>query len=398
MKLSSFNVILTHNLDIFTGVQNPPYAFLRDNILDTDLRRLAYWPVGEYERLHGVSKIENEGEGAIEWDSSAYNMILANETEKFIDNQVETNPEQPFFTYVALGGVHTPHSPPDKYIDGTPIAGVHDTAHMDVLAEVDLVVGTIMNKLKEKGILEDTIVVFTSDNGGLGTNTGSDSVYNGHYSGGPLRAEKSSIYEGGHRVPMTIRWDNGNVPKGEKRSHIIGLNDLYATLCEFAGVEIPISQAVDSVSFANYTLNEKRLQGLRKSQGYWSFTKYGNRFLLGYESVRMGHLKLIHDYQNSTLELYDLDKDIGERNDISLTIDPSIIEEMYNELKTFGPCHDMEGEFYVTKQDRNRSCEWFGKTNTWERCEEDFEGWMNCRLTCSMKSSRQCHKVYEVDQ
>ncbi len=379
----------------FAGVQNPPYAFVRNDIMEVDLNNITFWEVGNYSTPSGISKIESSGEGDVNWESSAYNMILLNETKTFIDSHLEKNPSKPFFTYVALGAVHTPNSPPDFFIDGTPIAGQYATPHMDVLSELDLIVGSLIKKLDEKGILEDTIIVFTSDNGGLGLYQGVDSELNGHYSSGPLRAEKASIYEGGHRIPMTIRWD-GNVPKGETRSHIVGLNDLFKTLCDLVGVTVPRNQAIDSTSFANYLIDGSDLTGLRDSLGSWSFVKYRNSFRLGQEAIRVGSLKLIHDYQNETFELYDLDNDISERNNLITSVNETLINEMYDELLRIGPCHDRTGSFYVRKQKRKRSCQWFGKKSTFKRCNKFKEGITHCRLTCALKNSPQCKKISDL--
>ncbi len=68
---------------------------------------------------------------------------------------------------MALGSVHTPHSPPDKYVDGSPIKGEYPTAHMDVLYELDKVVGSLVSTVENNGLASDTIIIFTSDNGGL---------------------------------------------------------------------------------------------------------------------------------------------------------------------------------------------------------------------------------------
>jgi arylsulfatase A len=114
---------------------------------------------------------------------------------------------------------------------------------------MDKVVGSLIQMLEEKDVIEDTIIVFASDNGGLGTNVTNDLEF-GHLPSGPLREEKGSIYEGGHRISITIRWDNGMIPKGEKRPHMVGLNDLFATLTDFANITVPYGQASDSVSFA----------------------------------------------------------------------------------------------------------------------------------------------------
>ena len=204
---------------------------------------------------HGMSIIGRSGEGSDDWDSTAYNMILVNETEKFLDEHLENNSEKPFFTYVSLGSVHGPHSPPYEYIDGTPIAGQHETSHLDLLDELDKVVGSLVSMLDERKLTNNTIIIFTSDNGGSNADeTSSEAV--GHLSAGPLREGKATIYEGGTRIPMTFRWDK-MIPKGETRSsHFVGLNDIYATLCDLVGIRKPNRfQAVDSISFANYMLN-----------------------------------------------------------------------------------------------------------------------------------------------
>ncbi len=390
------------------GIQNPPYIFLRNSTVEMkstqesksdgiDYSQIAHWPIGNFSMPHGLSKIDKAGEGSTDWDTSAYNMILVNETRQFLDDHLEADDGKPFFTYVALGGVHIPHSPPDKYLDGTPIAGKYKSPHLDVLWEVDLVLGSMVEMLEERDLLNDTIIVFTSDNGGLGASSGGEeSLMKGHHSGGPLRAEKASIYEGGHRVPMTIRWDGGNVPRGEKRSHYVGLSDLFATLCDFAGVEVPRKHAVDSVSFAGYTMDETSTRGLRDSLGFWSFVKHGNSFRLGQESVRMGDLKLIHDYQNETFELYDLANDITESNNIVSEVEGSLVQTLYDEIKRIGPCHDREDSFYVRKSKKIRNCEWFGAKNTWKRCDRFQEGWIYCRLTCALSSSPQCKKISQL--
>lgn len=397
MEQGPWDIGFQNSYVTLAGVQNPPYVFLRNNTVDMmDLNRVKFWPTGNYSMPQGVSKIDSPGEGHEDWDSSAYNMIVVNETEKFIDDHLRVNASQPFFAYVALGAVHIPHSPPDKYLDGTPIAGQHETPHMDVLSEVDKVVGSLIQKLEEKKVLEDTLIIFTSDNGGLDPDSGSDGVRTGHYSGGPLRAEKASIYEGGHRIPMTFRWDNGNIPKGEKRSHYVGLSDIFTTLCDLLDIDVPPRQAIDSVSFADYMYNETATEGLRSSLGMWSFVKHQNSFRLGQEAVRVGSMKLIHDYQNNTFELYDLDNDVSESKNLISDASEEMIQDMYDELKKIGPCHDAPGKFYVRKRKKKFSCQWFGRKNTWNRCGKHAEGWINCRLTCALRSSKQCKTIGDL--
>lgn len=86
------------------GIQAPPYAFLRDGKFQLkDLRNVTHWDEGSYRTKSGYSEILFSGDGASGWDSSEYNMILVNETKEFIQNHVQERPDDPFFTYVALG-------------------------------------------------------------------------------------------------------------------------------------------------------------------------------------------------------------------------------------------------------------------------------------------------------
>ena len=138
--------------------------FLRDGKFE-DLSNITMWQQRAYDMPFGKSIIGKAGDGSPNWDSTAYNMLLVNETARFLDDHLENRPDDPFFTYIALGSVHTPHSPPTIYMDGTPVAGEYGTAHMDVLGEMDMAVGSVVQHLEKRGLLDDTIVVFTSDNG-----------------------------------------------------------------------------------------------------------------------------------------------------------------------------------------------------------------------------------------
>ena len=148
---------------------------------------------------HGKSKIRFKGEGDKGWDSTAYNMILVNETTQFIDAHIQsdTASNRPFFAYVALGSVHIPHSPPDYYLDGTPIAHEYRSEHLDMLLEMDKVVGSLTKVIEDRKLEEETIIIFTSDNGGLKLSELELDL--GHESSGPLRGQKGMIYEGGTR-------------------------------------------------------------------------------------------------------------------------------------------------------------------------------------------------------
>lgn len=140
---------------------------------------------------------------------------------------------------------------------------------MDMLLEMDKVVGSLVSVVEERGLAQDTIIIFTSDNGGLGRREGTDPA-SGHDSSGILRGAKSLIWEGGHRIPLIFRYD-GFFPANSERSHLVGLNDIYATLCDLIGVEIPYLSAQDSISFADYIVSKSNTSGLRKELGMWEY-------------------------------------------------------------------------------------------------------------------------------
>ena len=292
------------------GLQSPPYVFFRDDMLDVSLDQVKYWDNGSYSMPNGFSIIRSPGQGFEEWDSTSYNMILVNETKAFLDKHIN-NAGDPFFAYVPIGNAHKPHSPPDKFLDGTNVAGSYGTRHMDILYEMDKVVGALIEALTDRQLLDDTIIIFTSDNGGLrGENTNSDKF--GHLSSGQLRGAKDQVYEGGIRVPLTFRWDNGPIPKGEKRSQMIGLNDLYKTICGLIGIDVPVDQALDSINFANYIMDKNLNSGLREWQHSWRYSKNGLRE----EAIRYNDMKLIQHYNRKTVELYNLTADVSETNNI----------------------------------------------------------------------------------
>lgn len=359
--------------------------------------RIKYWDEGNYSMPRGLSMIKSPGEGSDVWDSTSYNMILVNETKTFLDQHIEEE-SNPFFTYIALGAAHLPHSPPYRFDDGSPVADEYATTHMDVLFEMDKVVGALIEALEERNLLEDTIVIFTSDNGGLNNDTFSDQY--GHFSNGPLKGAKTEVYEGGIRVPMTFRWDNGNIPKNETRSNIIGLNDLFKTICGLVNVEVPIDQAMDSIDFTKYIFNPKKTGGLRQTFGAWVYDS--SRLIR--EALRYREMKIVRSFQNDTFELYNLTEDISESTDLSAD-NEDIVKKLFKKLRTIGPCYDKGGHFKVQNKKIKKgfefkTCYWFRKKRTAARCKKYPEARLHCRSACAGSNSRYCLKDLhsEVEQ
>ena len=192
-----------------------------------------------------------------------------------------------------------------------------------MLEATDESLGRIRAKLAELGLAENTIVIFTADNGGMsasnqyrGVNHPRKSLDSRFASSNlPLRGAKGWNYEGGVRVPLIVHWPGRTKPNSKSHALVTG-TDYYPTLLEMTGLPALPDQHVDGVSFL------PALRGKDHDRGaiYWHFPHYSNH---GYQSpggaIRLGKYKLLEYYENGSVQLFDLEKDLGERNDLSGT-------------------------------------------------------------------------------
>lgn len=269
---------------------------------------------------------------------------LANETVQFM----EANQEQPFFAFLSFYSVHTPLiSRPDlerKYEDKRDRLGLEtqwrqldsawdiDVAHERLTQDhatyagmvegMDLAVGKVLAALDDLGIADNTIVIFTSDNGGLST-TGAKWVPT---SSMPLRAGKGWLYEGGIRVPTLVRWPGVVEPGSESAEPIIGI-DFYPTLLEAAGLPMRPEQHLDGISILPLLTGG----ALDRDAIYWHYPHYGNQGGFPGAIIRQGDWKLIEKFEGG-LELYNLSDDLGEQHNLADT-SPKRAHEMLGKLK-----------------------------------------------------------------
>jgi arylsulfatase A len=184
-------------------------------------------------------------------------------------------------------------------------------AYAAMVTRLDREVGRILDLVRELGLDDRTIVVFTSDNGPTYDRTGgSDSEF--FRSAGPLRGLKGSLYEGGIRVPAIVRW-KGNVPAGVVSDRVTGFEDWMPTLLELAGAKDAVPSAIDGVSFAPTLLGQAQEP---RPFLYREFPGYG-----GQQAVRVGDWKGVRQGLGKPgaprLELYDLETDVGEARDVA---------------------------------------------------------------------------------
>ncbi|MEG0996739.1 MAG: sulfatase-like hydrolase/transferase, partial [Clostridia bacterium] len=181
-----------------------------------------------------------------------------------------------------------------------------DPEYAAMIWNLDENIGRLVAALKDAGKLENTMLVFTSDNGGLSTSEGSPTC------NAPASEGKGWLYEGGTRVPLFICW-HGTVEAGSECDTPVTTPDFYPTFLEAAGLAARPEQHCDGVSLLPL------LQGksLAPRPIFWHYPHYGNQGGTPGSSVRLGDDKLIEFFEDGRLELYDLSKDLGESKDIS---------------------------------------------------------------------------------
>jgi len=155
---------------------------------------------------------------------------------------IKANKSKPFFLYLATTNIHHPFTPAPQF-KGTSQCGRYG----DFIAELDWIVGEVLESLDENGLTENTLVIFTSDNGGMLNNGGQGAWKAEHRLNGDLLGFKFGAWEGGHRVPFIARWQ-GKIPAGTKSDKLISHIDLLATLGAIAGQAIGKEHVVDSVN------------------------------------------------------------------------------------------------------------------------------------------------------
>jgi arylsulfatase A-like enzyme len=193
---------------------------------------------------------------------------------------IEDHRAEPFFLYFAHRNIHAPLRP-NKRFAGTSEIGVYG----DFIDELDWSVGEVLATLDRLHLTENTLVFFSSDNGGVQAYRRIDHAeINGHRINGPLRGQKTEVYEGGHREPFLVRWP-GRVKAGSESRSLIALTDVMATCADLLGVPLSHEGAEDSISFAPVLLEGSGADGGRKS--------LVNDSMMGLFSIREGPWKLI---------------------------------------------------------------------------------------------------------
>jgi arylsulfatase A len=218
---------------------------------------------------------------------------------------IEQNKEKPFFLYLAHATPHIPFAAKPRLIEK--YRDAFNPAYAAMMESLDDTVGMIVAKLDELKLAEKTIVVFTSDNGGLHVLESPDSpaTYNT-----PFRAGQGFLYEGGLRVPLIVRWPN-QVAAGRTVDTPVINTDWTPTFLEFCGRKAP--SPLDGMSIAPLLRGGE----LPPRSLFWHFPHYSEQGNRPGGAIREGDWKLIEHYEDGKLELFNLAQDIGEDHDLA---------------------------------------------------------------------------------
>ena len=240
------------------------------------------------------------------------------------------SPEQPFFLYVPLGSPHAPIVPTKEWQGKSGLNG-----HADFVMQTDATVGVIMDALEENGFADNTLLIFTSDNG---TSRGAnirELREQGHYVSAHYRGSKADLWEGGHRVPFVVRWP-GKVQPDSRCDQLITQVDFFATVSEITG-EQALDMGEDSVSFLP-ALSGQPIVSTRNGVIHHSVS--------GHFGYRQGKWKLLlargsggwsaptergANADAPPAQLYDMERDPSEQNNLYLT-HPEVAERLLADL------------------------------------------------------------------
>jgi arylsulfatase A len=267
--------------------------------------------------------------------------VFLRKSREFLTEHARENPGQPFFLFHSCQAVHLPSFPAPEF-QGKTQAGPHG----DFIHQFDATVGRLLDTLEELGVAENTLVIVTSDNGPELPTVKEMRKTHDHDGARPWRGVKRDNWEGGHRVPLLVRWP-GVVKPGRKTAQTVSLTDLMATVAEITGSKLPGGAAEDSVSLwpvltsrqpenealRPYTLQES-IRGFSIRSGPWKYLDHRGSGGNNYDTD--GHwgandLALPQSGPDAPGQLYHLEHDPGERDNLYFK-HPEVVERLKREL------------------------------------------------------------------
>jgi arylsulfatase A-like enzyme len=320
-----------HGFDSFYGISSslddPPYVYIKD-------RRTITIPTEVLPKKNRFGYRPGLADPSLQPD-----MVLNEITHKAVEVIQQQSADQPFFLYMALTAPHSPVKPSPLFLGKS---GMDE--HADVRMEVDWSVGQVLKALEQKGLDQNTIVIFTADNGSHGAPTLSLPKF-GHDTHDGRRGHKGTLFEGGHRVPFLVRWPQGIKGQLNRRdTRNITLEDFIATCAEILAQDTP-QYAVDSVSFLPQLQNKEphkerqvilssRAKALIVRQGPWKLILQSEAILSQEKSKEKEtkHKITISDTAplHQRVTLYNIHQDIAETRNLTESY-PELVTELIHQ-------------------------------------------------------------------
>ncbi|MBJ2175934.1 sulfatase-like hydrolase/transferase [Aureibaculum sp. A20] len=306
-----YGIPASMNYGILTFLENdrvvdPPILFTKKK-LDVTPRTYRMTPPYQTERDRGFVEV------APSFNDELVLETLANKAVDYINKSAsEPNNDKPFFLYLPLTSPHLPHCTHPDFQDRSTCGN-----YGDFMEETDYRIGQVLEALKANGLEENTLVIFSSDNGAESNYAYQRDTYQ-HYSSLNFKGGKRDIYEGGHRVPFLMRWPNV-IEAGKKSNSPVCQSDYLATIADIVGVTLPDNAGEDSYSLYDLMKDSNENQSLDRAVIHHSFT--------GHFAIREGKWKLnmlrgsggslkpvivMPQKGEATYELYDIKNDPGE--------------------------------------------------------------------------------------
>lgn len=279
--------------------------------------------------VNGVARIGYmSGGNAARFRDETVPYQMLNKARLFIDE----NKEQPFFLYFAFHDIHVPRLP-DTRFQGATNMGVRG----DAIVQMDYITGAIVNHLEKRGLSENTIIVFSSDNGPVLDDGYADeavSKLGSHQPAGPYRGNKYSAYEAGTRVPTIVYWPGTIEPK--QSDALLTQTDLYASVAELIGHELTGNEAPDSEAmWATFAGESEKGREFLLEESVTLSLRHKNYKYIHPTTKKAGWIKKEKNIESGAMnevQLFDLSKDVGERTNIAAK-NKRVIKKMQKEIE-----------------------------------------------------------------
>ncbi|WP_395095002.1 sulfatase-like hydrolase/transferase [Armatimonas sp.] len=268
------------------------------------------------------------------FDLEEVDMVFLKKSQEFLEKHKKSDPKKPFFLLHSMNAVHLP-SFASKRFQGSTKAGPHG----DFIHELDYIVGELMKTLKRLGMADNTVVMFSSDNGPETTSIVHMRADYGHDGARPWRGVKRDQWEGGHRVPFIVRWPQ-KIAAGSKSDQTICLTDVMATCAAITGTVLPDNSAQDSFDLLPvllgkggggqarpYTLHQTISLALAIRKGPWKYLDHKGSGGNNYNNPELKRFALPDTAPDAPGQLYNLETDPGETTNLYFK-HPELVKEL----------------------------------------------------------------------